>query len=103
MTAKGRWRVLGLLGQYEDYARWQEGPYENEYRKEDGKWKISRIHWVETFTVPFEGGLTTRMEQRNSADRESPAPDMPSSFEYEPWPGVALLPFHYDNPVSGRE
>lgn len=99
MTAKGRWRVLGLLGQYQEYARWQAGPYENEYRKEDGVWKISKIHWKETFTVPFEGGWAAAMEQSNVEDRQLPAPDAPSSFEYEPWPGVSLLPFHFEHTV----
>ena len=27
-SASARWRLLGVLGQYEEYARWQTGPYE---------------------------------------------------------------------------
>ena len=99
-TAWGRWRVLAILGQYQEYARWQTGPYEDEYRKEDGVWKISKIHWAENFTVPFEGGWTTKMEVTNVADRNLPEPDYPTSFEYEPWPNVSLMPFHFDNPVA---
>lgn len=102
MSAKGRWRVLGLLGQYQEYARWQAGPYENEYRMEGGVWKISKIHWKETFTVPFEDGWATSMEHSNVADRQLPPPDEPSSFEYEPWPGVSLLPFHFEHPVREK-
>lgn len=102
-TAKGRWRGLVILGQYEEYARWQEGPYENEYRKEDGVWKISKLYWMENFTVPFEGGWTAVMEKSNVADRDFPAADLPASTFREPWPTVHLLPYHYSNPVSGRE
>jgi hypothetical protein len=97
-SAKGRWRAIVLLGQFHEYARWQTGPYECEYRKEHGIWKISRLHWVETFTVPVEGGWKTRMTQSNVADRKLPAPDRPSSFVYDPWPAVSLPPYHYAGP-----
>jgi hypothetical protein len=97
-TAKGRWRAIVLLGQFHEYARWQTGPYECEYRKEHGVWKISKLHWVETFTVPVEGGWKTRMTQSNVADRKLPAPDRPSSFVYDPWPAVSLPPYHYAGP-----
>lgn len=100
LTARARWKGLVLLGQYEEYARWQTGPYENEYRKEDGVWKISKLHWKETFTVPFEGGWAARMEGTNVDDRIFPAPDAPPSRPYQPWPATDLLPFHFDNPVS---
>lgn len=101
-TAKGRWRGLVLLGQYEEYARWQEGPYENEYRKEDGVWKISKLYWMENFTVPFEGGWSTVMAQSNVADRDFPEADLPPTLFREPWPAVNLMPYHYSNPVSDR-
>ena len=102
MSAKGRWRVLAILGQHDEYARWQAGPYEDEYRKEDGVWKITKLHWLETFTVPFKGAWTTKMEQINVADRKIPEADEPPTIEYEPWPGVSLLPYHYVNPVTGK-
>jgi hypothetical protein len=97
-SAKGRWRAIVLLGQFHEYARWQTGPYECEYRKEHGVWKISKLHWVETFTVPVVGGWKTRMTQSNVADRKLPAPDRPSSFVYDPWPAVSLPPYHYAGP-----
>jgi len=99
--AKGRWRGLVLLGQYNQYARWQTGPYENEYRKENGVWKISAIHWAETFTVPFEGGWKASMPQSNVADRKLPTPDRPATFDYKPWPAVSLPPYHYTQKELG--
>ena len=101
-AAHGRWKALVLLGQYGDYARWQTGPYENEYRKEGGHWKISRIHWFETFTVPYEGGWTVAMTQSNVADRKFPPPDGPPTFAANPWPAVTLPPYHYPNPGTTR-
>jgi hypothetical protein len=99
-SAKGRWRALVLLGQFHEYARWQTGPYECEYRKEHGVWKISKLHWVETFTVPEQGGWKTKMTQSNVADRTLPKPDRPSSFVYDPWPAVSLPPYHYAGPEA---
>ncbi len=98
-TAHGRWRAVVLLGQFNEYARWQVGPYENEYRKEDGKWKISRLHWFETFTVPFKGGWTGAMQATNVADRNMPKPDRPSSVTDPVWPAVFMPPWDFAHPV----
>ncbi len=40
-TAKGRWRILAMLGGYGGGATWYSGVYENEYVLQDGAWKIS--------------------------------------------------------------
>jgi ketosteroid isomerase-like protein len=101
-SARGRWKALVLLGQYGEYARWQTGPYENEYRKEGGRWKISRIHWFETFTVPYQGGWTVAMAQSNVADRKMPPADGPPTFAANPWPAVSLPPYHYPNPATAH-
>jgi len=98
-SARGRWRAVVLLGQFEQYARWQVGPYENEYRKENGTWKISRLHWYETFTVPYAGGWKTKMEATNVADRKLPPPDSPVTFQYAPWPAVHLPPYGFTHPA----
>jgi hypothetical protein len=37
-TAKGRWRILAMLGGYGGSATWYGGVYENEYVLEDGAW-----------------------------------------------------------------
>jgi len=98
-TAQGRWHALVILGQFQQYARWQTGPYENEYRKENGRWKISRLHWYETFTVPFaNGGWKGSMPQSNVADRRLAPADRPPTFRYDSWPAVSVPPYHYENP-----
>lgn len=102
LTAEGRWRVLGLLGQFNEYARWQAGPYENRYRKVDGRWRISAIHWAETFTVPFAGGWAGHMPQSNVADRKLPPADRPSTYPMQPWPVVSELPHHFRVTSVGR-
>jgi hypothetical protein len=43
-TAKGRWRILAMLGGYGGSATWYSGVYENEYVLEGSAWKISVLH-----------------------------------------------------------
>lgn len=101
LTAQGRWRALILAGQYGEAALWGEGPYENEYRKEDGVWKISKVRWYQTIMVPYEGAWGLN-EDVNKGIYVSPAfpPDEPPSDTYGSWPETFLPPFHFDNPVG---
>lgn len=103
ITAKGRWRALIMKGQHGKQALWGEGPYENEYVKEDGIWKIKKVHWYQTFLVPYEGGWARNKDVNGGifVSKELP-PDQPPSEKYETWPSVYTPPFHYKNPVSGR-
>jgi len=102
-TAKARWRDLIVAGQYGERAVWGEGPYENEYMKEGGVWKISKLHWYQTFIVPFDGGWGANVDATGGRVVETVLPpDRPPTEEYEVWPGVYVPPFHYRNPVSGR-
>jgi hypothetical protein len=105
-TAKGRFRALLMTGTHGagSGGNWGEGPYENEYVKEDGVWKLKKLHWYATFVAPYEGGwLATDASavQRNALGR-GVEPDQPPSEQYEPYPGVYVPPFHYPHPVTGR-
>ncbi len=102
-TAQGRWRGLVMAGRLGEQGVWGEGPYENEYVKEDGVWKIARLHWFQTFMVPYEGGWIENADVNGAkyvSDRLPP--DAPTTFEYDPWPSTFLPPFHFDNPVTGE-
>lgn len=102
-TARARWRGLVMAGRHGRQALWGEGPYENEYVKRDGVWKIRRLHWFQTFVVPYEGGWVENVDANDGiyVSDELP-PDEPPSFEYAPWPNTFLPPFHFDNPVTGE-
>lgn len=104
-TAKGRWRELALLGQFHKYAAWGDGIYENEYVKEDGVWKISKLHYFPNFVAPYKGGWAVLKpvtgDWKSQVGKELPA-DLPPTVVYKPFPDVFVPPFHYKNPVTGR-
>jgi hypothetical protein len=99
-TAKARWRALLMTGQLGENAFWGEGVYENEYVKQNDTWKISKLHWYQTFMVPYAGGWAKNTDLTGGihVSRKLP-PDRPPSERYEVWPGVYTPPFHYRNPA----
>jgi hypothetical protein len=102
-TAKGRWRAVIMAGQYRQSAVWGEGPYENEYVKQDGVWKIKTLHWYQTYMVPYAGGWAHNKDLNGGifVSKQLP-PDKPPTERYPTWPGVYIPAFHYKNPVTGN-
>ena len=110
-TAKGRWFGYGFEAfpiEYGVYAQTPFGIYENEYVKEDGKWKFKSIYWNQIFLCPFG-------ECWVKPDRLIPKPNT-LHLPYEPdllhttdeekypikYPSGRILPFHYKHPVTGK-
>ena len=102
-TAKGRWYGFGPyakpIGKVV-IARWQFGVYENEYVKEDGKWKIKKLLWSPIFMAPYEDGWG-----KTPYSDAAPNPRLhrePVHTWLKPLPSSERLPYHYKNPVSGK-
>jgi len=95
--AKGTWRAVILAGQPDKGAWWGEGPYENEYVKEDGVWRISALHWYQTLMTPYGNGGWARNRDVNGAHYipASLKPDAPPTEQYKVWPGVYVPHFHF--------
>src|SRR5690606_12873012 len=55
-TAKGRWRMLVMGGTHGEDGTWIEGPFENEYVKENGVWKFSKVHGYVTVMGSYDEG-----------------------------------------------
>ncbi|HWK74185.1 MAG TPA: nuclear transport factor 2 family protein [Povalibacter sp.] len=105
-TAKGRWRTLAQVAWYGSVAFWNEGVYENEYVKQDGVWKFSKMKFWSTYFTPYDKGWAQQEPPpigwgANMPDSKLP-PDRPSEPGYRMYPRYFVPPFHYSNPVSGR-
>ena len=105
-SAKGRWRLMLMTGVAGSGSggNWGEGVYENEYVKQGGAWKLSKLHWYANFVAPYEGGWLKADQKAidEYALGKGVMPDRPQTESYEPYPGVFVPPFHYKNPVSGQ-
>jgi hypothetical protein len=100
-SAKARWRFIAELGTAGESATWGAGTYQNEYVKEDGVWKIRRLHAFNRFYTPYADGWGKTALPDAGPDKDFP-PDRPQSVAYKPYPATDLPPFHYKHPVTGR-
>jgi hypothetical protein len=110
-TAKGRWGVFYCLAtpvDGEQKALWGHGLYENEYVKENGKWKFRKFQLFRNFVTPYEDGwvktpIIERLKSESSVMElpEEIRPDRPPSG-FKPWPSTNVVPFHYNHPITGK-
>ena len=105
MSAKARWRDLGMTGQFQRHAEWRGGIYENNYVKEGGVWKIARLHLFTHFVAPYDKGWArlqpVQGDWKSDAAKAFPA-DRPPTVRYKTFPDPQLVAFHYPNPVTGK-
>jgi hypothetical protein len=101
LSARARWRSFMQVGQLGKEARWGDAVYENEYVKEDGVWKISKLHSFITFYVEYERGWNKGAVELPK-HLETLEPDAETTIQYGAFPEVFIPPYHYANPVTGR-
>jgi hypothetical protein len=96
-TAKGRWTafVMGI-------TVWGDVTYENEYVKEDGIWKISKLHAPFNMYALYKDGWQISAVPHTRPDSFPPPPDLPPTFVSLTYPSFYVTPYHYPNPVTGR-
>jgi hypothetical protein len=100
-TAKGRWRAIIQVGQLNTRAQWGEATYENDYVKEDGVWKIKKLHAYFTYYVDYYKGWDKGGDPPPGPIPGLP-PDLPPTEVYKLYPDVYTPPYHYKNPVTGK-
>jgi hypothetical protein len=99
-TAKARWRAIILEARIGGDAHWGEGPYENEYVKDNGVWKLKSLHWYPALFVPYAGGWQTNPDPTGGKYVSAKLPpDRPPTVEYKTWPDTYIPPFSFPNPV----
>jgi hypothetical protein len=99
--AKGRWHHFSQEAEFGKNHFWGTGVYENEYKKENGVWKISKLHLYSIMRTPYDKGWGKVALPRSTPSKNLP-PDQPPSVDYENYPSAFVPPFHFDNPVTGR-
>src|SRR5690606_1785436 len=101
-TARARWHVFSQLARHGEFHEWSTGVMENAYRREDGIWKIQRLHFLPTMVTPYEAGWGkaslpfSRFEPQLRPDAPSPGP----SSTYE---SAFVTPFHFPHPVRATD
>jgi hypothetical protein len=53
-TAQGTWHEIAMMGHFGRDASWAGGVYENEYRLDRGRWKISRLRFFQQYSGAYE-------------------------------------------------
>ncbi len=101
-TALSRSRMMQQL-YFGQRASMGASIYENEFVKEDGVWRFGVDHTFNTWTAGYEGGWARNPGRGVPGPSKSYPPDTPPTFEFRMFPTVYEVPFHYANPVSGRE
>jgi hypothetical protein len=100
-SARARWRSFMQVGHLGKEARWGDAVYENEYVKEEGIWKISKLHSFITFYVEYDRGWNKGAVELPK-HLETLEPDAEATVKYGAFPEVFIPPYHYKNPVSGK-
>ncbi len=115
-SAKIRMRVLQPRGRIVAEGSEIAGVYESEAVLEDGVWKLAAMDLDYTWAAGYAEGWAgvARVAPPAGAGDDAPAaapspgtitlpPDRPlRGPAAAPFPRIADLPFHYDNPVTGR-
>ena len=83
------------------------GVYEDEYIKENGKWKIKKLYYNTTFCTTLEDGWVKKpvllfAGAQNPQDYiKSINPDQQGGYGDRTYVSGYRVPFHYQNPVTG--
>ena len=101
LHAHGRFRAYMQVGVLKARAQWGDAVYENDYRKEDGVWKIEHLHAYFIYYVHATSGWDQGGDPPPGPLKDLP-PDSPTTFDYKLYPDEYVPPFHYKNPVTGR-
>ncbi len=101
-SATMRARAIQVLGAWGRSATWGGAIYDNAAVKEDGVWRMSKIHAYNTFTATYHEGWFRGQPRGLPGPSAQIPPDRPPSEPLKPLPTVYPIPFQYKNPVTGR-
>lgn len=108
-SAQIRLRLFQFNSQLDGDGSYISGIYENQVKLEDGVWRIAGMDLDYVFLASYTGGWAAVEE--GSAQRFAPTPESIAKYPpdgplrgvtFAPYPEIAPMGFHFDNPVSGR-
>ncbi|WP_428410350.1 nuclear transport factor 2 family protein [Hyphococcus sp.] len=108
-SAQIRLRLFQFNSQSNGDGSYISGIYENQVKLEDGVWKIAGMDLDYVFLANYTGGWAA--VQQGSAQRFAPTPESVAKYPpdgplrgviFAPYPEIAPMGFHFNNPVSGR-
>ena len=99
--AWGRWRAIMEVTITGAVDMVGEATYENAYVREDGVWKIERLHCFVTHYADRCKGLAHGAIPMGTAFDDL-VPDEPQTVAYGSFPEIFVPPYHYPNPVTGK-
>ena len=101
LSAAARTNVLAQLGQNGEWARWEQGTYENEFVKQGGVWKLEAVRYFPRLSTDYDKGWANDAKPSPTASKEFP-PDRKPTHSYQSYPALSYVGFHYVNPVTGK-
>jgi hypothetical protein len=101
LSAGARTNVLAQLGRNGEWARWEQGTYENEFVKQGGVWKLEAVRYFPRLSTDYDKGWANDAQPSPVASKEFP-PDRKPTQSYQSYPALSYVGFHYLNPVTGK-
>jgi hypothetical protein len=104
-SARGRWNGWGILAIPQDDGVTQDflsGMYENDYIKQDGKWKIKIARHIPTYYAHPGRGIVKPERLTSKPTEIQLQPDIPDAVK-PVYPSGFIFPFHFKHPVTGQE
>ncbi|HTQ35892.1 MAG TPA: nuclear transport factor 2 family protein [Steroidobacteraceae bacterium] len=81
---------------------WGHNYYEDTYVKENGVWKIKKLHGPFNMYAGYKVGWEDNVTVNTYPEKFQPYPDLPPTVIYLTYPSYYVEPYHYPNPVTGK-
>jgi hypothetical protein len=81
---------------------WGHVYYEDDYIKENGVWKLKKLHAPFNMYSGYRQGWVDQVTTNTFPEKFAPYPDLPPTVLYLAYPSYYVEPFHYPNPVTGK-
>jgi hypothetical protein len=82
---------------------WGHVYYEDDYIKENGVWKFKKLHGPFNMYAGYKLGWVDNVIVNTFPEKFPPWPDLPPTIIYLAYPSYYIEPFHYPNPVTGKQ